>query len=438
MNGYWGTSGTPNEDGSFNTGSLEKIKADMKAAIENGEMAEEYFDLPALGDDGQPVVDETTGDPVMKKWSMTELIDHLTDGEALLATQAAIWSYANGSYDVMSGKDGSIVLDPDSYTPNHNPTGNSKGGEAMTDYSSAVVDFMYKWLINLESKEESTVVVNEKNFVEDMSLVVDDKVEEHKNNLDDNVDNDVYNAALNFKLAFVPGDNDDLLVQVTYTDMDGVEQNVVRRLAGENAEGQSYEGIKPEEDGSYVIKGLQLSENEDFSFDLRLEGTQYLEQGVYVYAPVEGRDASQTFVGIAEGERNVDISMGVTVSFDVDENDRVVAKREWSSDSRKTSSGGGSSNPEDPTPDPEEPVTPEEPTEPTDPTNPEDPGKVLGDEEELMDIGDEGIPKDDMLLLDEEEEIVAATGDSNHMTGAFGGMFAALAGMFMLRKKKEN
>ena len=43
-----------------------------------------------------------------------------------------------------------------------------------------------------------------------------------------------------------------------------------------------------------------------------------------------------------------------------------------------------------------------------------------------------------MLLLDEEEEIVAATGDSNHMAGAFGGMFAALAGMLMLRRKKEN
>ena len=31
---------------------------------------------------------------------------------------------------------------------------------------------------------------------------------------------------------------------------------------------QSYEDIKPEADGSYVLKGLKLSENKDFAFDL--------------------------------------------------------------------------------------------------------------------------------------------------------------------------
>ena len=46
--------------------------------------------------------------------------------------------------------------------------------------------------------------------------------------------------------------------------------------------------------------------------------------------------------------------------------------------------------------------------------------------------------EDGMVLGAEDEGIIAATGDSNHMAGAFGGMVAALAGMFMLRKKKEN
>ena len=266
---------------------------------------------------------------------MKEMIEGLTSGEALLATQAAIWSYANGSYGVLSGNDGSIILDPDGYKWNHDAMGNSKtaggytNGEAMDDFASAAVDFMYTWLINLETEEKSTIVINDKNFVEDMGITVHDKVADHENNNDEDQDNDVYNTDLNFKLAFIPGANDDLLVQITYNDLDGNPVNVIRRLAGENAEGQSFETIKPETDGSYILRGLQLSENEDFNFDLRLEGTQYLENGVYVYQSVGGRNVSQAFVGVAEGARNVDISAGVTIRFDVDEDNRVVAERTW-------------------------------------------------------------------------------------------------------------
>ena len=37
-------------------------------------------------------------------------------------------------------------------------------------------------------------------------------------------------------------------------------------------------------------------------------------------------------VGMAEGNSYVDISLGVTVSFDVDENNKVVAERHWHSE----------------------------------------------------------------------------------------------------------
>ena len=67
---------------------------------------------------------------------------------------------------------------------------------------------------------------------------------------------------------------------------------------------------------------------------------------------------------------------------------------------------------------------------------------MLGEDEELMNIGDDGTPLGDKDLDDSmvagEEEVIAATGDSNHMTAGFGGMLAALAGMFMLRRKKEQ
>ena len=333
INGYWGTSDVQKEDGTYETGSLESIKAKLTAAIENGEI-ERYVDVPVRDTStdgaGKIQVDEN-GNPIYhdEKMDLLAILADMTEGEALLATQAAIWSFANGSQGAVSGIDGPVVMTPDWYR-NHQLDYSKIEKEPLDDAAGARVAALYNWLMNLDATEESTVIINEDNFVKDMSLTVGGKADGFAQNEDDNDDNDVYNTSLNFKLAFVPSaENDDLLVQVTYTDLDGVEQTIVKRLAGENSEGQSFEKIQPNEDGSYVIPGLKLSENEDFAFDLRLEGTQYLENGVYVYAPVGGRDVSQTFVGVAEGERNVDVSLGVTVSFDVDEDNHVRAKREW-------------------------------------------------------------------------------------------------------------
>ena len=339
MNGYWGTSDIAKEDGSYELGSVEYIKANLLAAIASGELPAEYETYlysectcdgacsssnPCTG--GKLQRDEN-GDPIVVKYNMLDLINSLTEGEALLATQAAIWSYANGHQNAMSGKDGAVVVDAGSRS-NFNGTKNEH--EPLDNEANARVEFLYNWLINLDTEEESTIVINDTNFVEDLSLTVGDKAEGYEVNTDDNADNDVYDTALNFKLAFIPGADDDLLVHISYTDLDGRQVNIVRRLAGSNDEGENYIDILPEADGTYILSGLKLSENKDFSFDLRLEGTQYLENGVYVYAPVGGRDVSQTFVGIAEGERNVDVTLGVTVSFDVDENDKVVAERVWS------------------------------------------------------------------------------------------------------------
>ena len=322
LNGYWGTSDTPKEDGTYETGSLENIKAKLKAAIANGEI-DGVFEMTCFTENGKVAYDEN-GNVVTQMVNMLDIIDGLTAGEALTATQAAIWSYSNGNQNALNGTDGSVVVAPD-YRANHK----ASNSDALDNHGGARIEFLYNWLMNLESDAETTVVINEKNFVEDVSLTVGDKVADHTANQDDNSDNDVYNADLNFRLAFIPGDKDDLLVQIKYTDLDGKEVTVVKRLAGTNSEGQSYEDIKPEADGSYVLRGLKLSENEDFDFDLRLEGTQYLEQAVYVYSPIGGRGSSQTAVGVAEGTREVDVSLGMTIKFHVDENNHVVAERKW-------------------------------------------------------------------------------------------------------------
>jgi len=465
MNGYWGTTGIPDENGEYAFGSLELLKQKLIAAIDSGEYPNTELTAPVLDRNNkyQPVVDEN-GEIVYTTKTMKEMIEGLTSGEALLATQAAIWTYANGSYDVLNGKDASIVLDPDGYKWNHDAMGNSKSaggyknGEAMDDFASAAVDFLYTWLINLKTDENSTTVINEKRFVEEASLIVGDKVEGHEDNLDNNENNDVYNADLNFKLAFVPGENDDLLVQITYTDLDGNPVEVVKRLAGENGEDQSYETILPEEDGSYILSGLKLSENKDFDFDLRLEGTQYLEKGVYIYKAYGGRENSQNFVGVAEGEKNVDVSASMTISFEVDEDNHIVAEREWYFESdpivtppeEPEETEPEETEPEETKPEetkPEE-TKPEE-TEPEE-TEPEEtePAETEPEETEPAETEAPEIePEDDTILIEDDDipltdipdEPVPQTGDS--AMWYLCSVFAAI-GLFVLhlsdKKKKFN
>lgn len=332
-NGYWGT-----ESG---TGSLAQIKENMKSDLDDAQIT--------IGKDAE-------GNDITK--SLHELIDELTEGEALYVTQAAIWSYSNGSVAVRDGKDGFTVGDIGyAATPsgNYNLT-------AFDPSSDARLRAMYHWLLNLKGKDASDVVINAENFVDDFTLTIGDKVgekaakDENGSEIKDTdgnaVMNGVYEAKLNFTLAFTPCTDDekgdDLLVHIQYRDFDGELQTVVRRLAGVNGEGENWSTITPVK-GVYTIEGLKLSENEDLEFDLRLEGTQYLEQGVYIFTSEIGGtvedyiedtdgdgyldkqvvDHSQQLIGIAEGTREVNISRKVVISFDVDETDVYQSKRTW-------------------------------------------------------------------------------------------------------------
>ena len=343
LNGYWGTTNIAKEDGTYEEGSVESIKAKILDAVEAGKLENEVK-VYEYDSNGMHVRDED-GNPKYTVVSVEEVIAGLTAGEAHIATQAAIWSFSNGSIAAQNGKDGYITIDPD--FKNNHKAGNSKPDADILDgMGGARLDILYTWLIGLEDPEQSTTIINEKNFIEDMNITVHEKVtkvdgETVEENFDNDTINDVYNTDLNFKLAFVPGPNDDLLVQVTYTDFDGKNQTVIRRLAGDKEDHAKVD--YDEATGSYVLKGLILSENEEFNFDLRLEGTQYLENGVYVYESLRGREVAQNFVGVAEGTRNVDVSVGVTIKFEVDENNRVVAERKWDyeSDPGYTPPGGG-------------------------------------------------------------------------------------------------
>ena len=299
LNGYWGQ-----EEG---MGSLAQMKEKLLA----------YYN-----EDSTVFIKDKNGN--MVEYNVYDVLDRLTEADALAATQAAIWSNSNGTLATKDGQDGSIITGIYSVVK-------PKPYEANTDRDwdyerDAILQATYEWLMSLEGMESDTVIINDQNFVEDMELVVGDKVAEP----DETGENDVYEAAVNFTLAFIPTANDDLLMQLKYIDADGTERVITKRLAGTVQEGET--AISPNEDGSYTIEGLKLSENQEFTFDLHLDGIQHLEQGVYIYKSYvsDEHPESQTMVGISEGKQEVSVKASMTVSFSVDEKNNVVAVREWS------------------------------------------------------------------------------------------------------------
>ena len=292
--GYWGTN--PGEDeANPATGSLEKLQQALKAAGNSGLTDEE--------------------------------IDQLTPGQALAATQAAIWSYANATT-------GGAVVDEERLII----TG-YKAPTVPTDDDFKKAMAVYEFLRNLDpsAETESTEIIDKESFIEEdsMSITVGSKIESAPANEDEDQDNDVYDVAVNFALVVSPTDDDDLVVQVVRIGADG--ETIVEaqgRIAGnaDNDEGFN-EVIFNEETGTYSLKNLQLAENSDFSFDLKLVGMQYLQEGVYIFnSEVRNGSSSQTFVAMAEGHKEVNVKQSFVISFDVDETTAVVEKHVWNSD----------------------------------------------------------------------------------------------------------
>ena len=292
--GYWGTN--PGDDESAPaTGSLEKLKQTMKEAGNSGLTDEE--------------------------------IDQLTPGQALAATQAAIWSYANATTGGATVDEERLII-----------TG-YKAPTVPTDDDFKKATAIYNFLRNLDptAETESTEIIDKESFIEEdsMSITVGSKVESAEANKDEDRNNDVYDVAVNFALVVTPSADDDLIVQVVRIGANG--EAIVEaqgRIAGssENDEGFN-EVVYDEETGTYSLTNLQLAENSDFSFDLKLVGTQNLQEGVYIFnSEVRNGVSSQTFVAMAEGKKEVNVKQSFVINFNVDEKTTVVEQRVWNSE----------------------------------------------------------------------------------------------------------
>jgi len=301
LNGYWGTEGE-NEDGTPATGSLAKLKETLYAAIESNP--------------------DSVG---MTK----EDVDALTEGQALTATQMAIWKYGNPYSDIDLSSSTVDVGSPDWI---YSTSLLKEEGMSNDDIKAAKarIDALAAYLMGLSMTAEeagTTEIINENKFVDEMHITVGEMVKDHGNNTDDDDTNDAYNVDLTFSLVVTPAANDDLIVKVVNGNGDVIK---TARIAGNQQEGETFDQVTADANGNYTLTGLELIEGSNATFNLKLEGAQYLEQGVYIYTS-EVRDyvnkngnvnedvSSQTFVGIAEGYKSVDVSMNVDLTFHVEE-----------------------------------------------------------------------------------------------------------------------
>ena len=368
-----------------------------------------------------------------------EEVASLTDGVALTATQMAIWSCSN--------KMSSLEFINSHYS-------NWGVGNVPADKEDEVklMFKLYDYLMALEPTElEGTTadtIINEDNFIRDMSVTVVEKAEDHANNDDADDTNDAYVTNLTFALVVVPSteNGDDLVVTVIGSDGRPLATG---RIAGEAKEGETV--LVPDENGNYCFEGLTLVEGEQ-NFQLNLTGIQNLKEGVYLYSSEVRTDesgdniSSQTLVGVSSGERGVNVSLDVV--FEVSVDDEVIATERVWSDSYETEIEVPDETPpaDDYTP-PEDPGTtpiPEEPVPAADTPTTDEGDELTGWDAMVAseEIEDEPVPmaeSPELETIDDEEVPLADvpyTGDVSNLMLLI--PVLALACLVYLNRKKDN
>lgn len=471
LNGYWGTA--DNTATTDDIGSLDEVKA----------MLTSYLSKQGKTDA-----------------EIKAIVDSLTPGQALSATQAALWKFGN--------VDGNKTVNENNLVPNgwdESGHGWNKTYTKNEDYLNT--EYVYKALLDLANDPATRLEDNEgvefldKEDITAGAITVKSKVvssdEKHANN-DQDETNDVYNTDLSFTLGIEPSKlNGDLIVSVSV----GGEEIKKVRLAGADDPLLPLGRILKNEDGSYTIPDVELTEG--ISVNLNLSGTQDLGSGVYIYTSLDGSfNDSQTLITLATGERKVNLDMDMTFSveeptaeavkvegskttgtktvstrtdtktdrssttrtntktaYDKDfESNGTIQTRIYTDvtvtkvtteETREERSWLGSwlktyeREPEETT-EPTKPSTPEEPTKPVKPTEPKDPTEPTKPGKD--DPGHPPAPQNDDFPIEEpvleipDEEVplanVPKTGDISLIWAICSGLSAG--GLILLNRKKED
>ena len=265
LTGYWGTAA--------GTGSLGAMKEALSAAIDGGTLT------------------------TMTK----EDVAALTEGEALTATQMAIWKYGN-PYEVITL--GANTLDRGSPHWDYcDEVLREQYGmdDAAIDDALARIDAVAAYLMGLTMTAEGageTTILRDGELVKEANLRVGQKMGEG-----------LYRADLLFSLQATLQQGDAVTVQLL-----GADGTVLGEGRIAPAEGEGV--LQPDGGGRYTLGGLTLKAGEEMACRFALTGVQQLRRGVYVYtSEVRDEVSSQTFVGLAEGETQVKGQQELTLSF---------------------------------------------------------------------------------------------------------------------------
>ena len=265
LTGYWGTAA--------GTGSLGAVKEALCAAIDGGTLT------------------------TMTK----EDVAALTEGEALTATQMAIWKYGN-PYEVITL--GANTLDRGSpYWDYCDEVLRAQYGmdDAAIDDALARIEAVAAYLMGLTmtaAEAGETPILRDGELVKEVSLRVGQKVGEG-----------LYRADLLFSLQATLQQGDAVTVQLLGADGTVLGEG---RIAPAEEEGV----LQPDSGGRYTLGGLTLKAEEELACRFALTGVQQLRRGVYVYtSEVREGVSSQTFVGLAEGETQVKGQQELTLRF---------------------------------------------------------------------------------------------------------------------------
>ena len=269
LNGYWGT-----EDDSSSAddiGSLDEVKNLLTGY------------LAAQGN--------------LDAAQIQQIVDSLTPGQALAATQAALWKYGN--------IDGSKHVNEDNLVPNG---WDRIGRDSVKNEDYINTEYVYNALLDLANDPDTTLEEDEGvEFLdaEDItatSIVVKEMVSSADD--EENTSNaNVYNTDLTFTLGIEPtkllGD-----LRVTVYDSNGNEIKTAILASNDT----TIFGLRPDENGMYTIPNIEIAEG--VSVNLKLHGTQDLGTGVYIYTSLnDSRTDSQTLVTLATGSRKVDLDI---------------------------------------------------------------------------------------------------------------------------------
>lgn len=221
--------------------------------------------------------------------------ESLTAGEALTATQAAIWFYGNSSTTnkLVANQivGGTYYLDSKT---------NEKKVGTTADSDKATVQKIFNYLIRQEQEPEQKTTILDKNTIKSSTVKIGEKQENG------------YNASVSFTLGVTPSGKDAGALRLTLSYVDattGESTSITKTLSefdiGENGDTYTFTGLN-------IGNGTKLN--------LKLNGTHELETGVYLFSsevrPYKGEPtSSQTFVGVAKGEQTVDLSVDLTIEW---------------------------------------------------------------------------------------------------------------------------